>query len=251
MRGLDFLQRSALRVAIVVVAVSAAMSPGRFVFAQEPLVLSSIEDSVNAAIGEAILTTAYNRIGLAVRFELLPAKRASRDVLIGETDGEVQRIATFADGRPHLLRVDVPLFSVDAYIYSLDRGIVDLERDALARLRFGARSGIKFIEDYTRGFEKVFSTRSNDQLFRLLLAQRIDAAILSEHNAGLVSADLANRDRFVRSTKPAATLVLYHFLHRRHFGVVPVIESVFVEMAEEGTIDRLIDETLLNLAAMR
>src|SRR6266581_8521266 len=75
------------------------------VHAQAPLHLARIENMPDQALGSELLRVVYGRLGIAVEFVDLPARRALLESSAGRLDGEVQRIADVHNEFPSLIVV--------------------------------------------------------------------------------------------------------------------------------------------------
>jgi hypothetical protein len=86
--------------------------------AQQLLIFTQIVDTPDQAIGAVIVKAAYEKLGIPVKFAILPGKRALAESSEGRADGEVHRIFEIGDVYPTLLRVPTPINYIEPSVFS-------------------------------------------------------------------------------------------------------------------------------------
>ncbi len=208
----------------------------------DSLTFSKVHDSIHSIVIDAILKQAYAKLGITVTFKELPAARALIDAVCGITDGSSQRIYAIGESYKSLLRVQPPLYIVQAVAYVRDDSITVRNAKDLKPCRVGCRHGIVYIQKFiTKHGLTAVQTQTYEQLFQLLTEKRLDAILVDQVHAAI----------YVRQHEltgihpcdpPLASEALYHYLHEKHADLVPAISRVLAQMKEDGEIDRIIDK---------
>jgi len=198
------------------------------------LIFSGIEGSVNSEISMQVLEKAYAKLGLQIQYRPLPGERALRASNSGAVDGEVFRIANIQKRYKNLIPVPTPINSLQALAFTKDKDIVLQDWQSLKRYRIGIQGGIKFAERTTKGMNPVV-VDTNKQLFRMLDSGRIDVLIAAESNGLKTLADL--RMKGIHALPPLIQpYPLYHYLHKKHAGLVERLDAVLQSMQASGEI---------------
>lgn len=208
---------------------------------RQMLVLSRPEDLV-ATISENVLREAYQRMGIRIYTEIMPAERALMMANSGRINGEVNRIKGIDKAYPNLIRVPVPINRIEAVVFTRHHVFPVTGWDSLKPYLIGIRRGTKFAEKGTRGF-RVQAVDDNAQLFHKLYLGRTDLAVTSR----VEGLDLIKKHRFygIRALEPPlVTLELFHYLHKSRSSMLPKITAVLEDMAKEGRIRAIRDENI-------
>jgi len=210
--------------------------------AKTPMVFSGIEGSVNSDISMQVLEKAYTRLGIAIKYLPLPGERALRTSNSGQIDGEVFRIANVSKRYKNLIQIPTPINTLPGIAFSIDKDFRVQGWQSLKPYQLGIQNGIKFAERGTQGMNPVV-VDTNKQLFRMLNSGRIDVAIAAQTNGLKTLADLKLVD--VKMLQPAIDIYpLYHYLHKKHANLVPLIDVVLQGMRNSGEIRAIREERL-------
>jgi polar amino acid transport system substrate-binding protein len=185
-----------------------------------------------------VLEAAYGRMGIEVAGKKLPAARSLALADKGELDGEVNRIAAIERDYPDLIRVDVPINSVEGVVVTNGRTLENTNLETLRTMRVGIKIGNKYAELLTEGFPELTRMPDENKLMQLLLAGRLDA-LLVDRPWALTQVRSPDGDRLRINEPPLAVIPLYHYLHARHAGLVPGITAELRAMRDSGEIDRI------------
>lgn len=214
--------------------------------AGEPLVFSSVEDSVIDEVGFLVLQEAYSRLNQEITRQTYPAERALVLASGGQNDGVVVRMPGIEREYPDLLMVPVMVTHEDGVVYTKNVSLKVQGWGSLRPYRLGIRRGIKFIEKGTAGMQ-VLSATDNEQLFEMLDRGRVQLVVLPRW-IGTQSLRRVRRSE-IRALEPAAGSVeLYHYLHKRHEARVPAITAALQSMARAGRIAAIRKEYLSTLS---
>jgi len=208
-------------------------------FAGQTLILAMGEDDTTAAAGIlAILKTAYSRIGVEVKGKALPANRALVDSNTGYIDGELCRIAAIESNHPNLIRIPIPVMTVEIMAYTSGNTFPVTGWESLEEQRIGIKAGIQYTEMQTQGMPNVLRTTNHDNLFQLLAADRLDVVIATRSICPIQGGKSCIEEFYVHEP-PLAKLRLYHYLHKKHAALAPLITDQLSRMYESGEMDKI------------
>ena len=214
--------------------------------AQQPLIFTQIVDTPDQAIGAVIVKSAYEKLGIPVKFAILPGKRALAESSEGRADGEVHRIFEIGDVYPTLLRVPTPINYIEPSVFSKKHDFEVTNCVALQGYRIGIVRGVKHSQLCTQGMENVFVGDDLTGVLRMLNAGRVDLLITARIN-GLLMAKELGLDAIKPLSPPLSRFWVYHYLHERHKDLVPTINSVFKAMQESGELEALREQAAQQL----
>jgi len=214
--------------------------------AQQPLTFTQIVDTPDQAIGAVIVKAAYEKLGIPVKFAILPGKRALAESSEGRVDGEVHRIFEVGAEYPTLLRVPTPINYIEPSVFSKKHGFEVTDCAALQGYQIGIVRGVKHSQLCTHGMENVFLGDDLTGVMRMLDAGRIDLLITARIN-GLLLAKELGLDAIKPLSPPLSRLWVYHYLHERHKDLVPTIDAVFKAMQESGELETLREQAVQQL----
>ncbi len=204
------------------------------VFAQAGQTLSfGYIDQPLSSMSLAVLKAAYEKLGYTIETAKGPAARILADSNAGLSDGEVHRIAAISSQYPNLIRIDVPINTVEGMLISCGKtydlkNIKDLEK-----YRVAVRIGNIYATNLTKDLPNVTRTTSADKLLQLLLEGRVDL-LLSDRPWAISQKGLPGNECLRIQEPPLVTIPLYHYIHKRHRALVPAITRVLKKMQNSG-----------------
>lgn len=212
-------------------------------YAQETLKFSKPGPlDYHAQISEEILKEAYNRIGITVTTIEFPGERALRQSNSGNVDGEVNRIQGIKGKYPNLRIVPVAINALKGYVFTKNQKIRIKDWESIRPFKIGLRIGAKYAEYGTADMDFV-KAASNELVFRMLDRGRVDVAISTELEGSLTIQKL-ELEGISLMEPPLVTLDLFHFLHKKHILLVPLITNALEAMAREGRIQKIRNDAL-------
>ncbi len=214
---------------IYIILSSLAMSVS--IYAQENLVLSSM-DSPLAMVGRKILQEAYQRIGIRVDMEVLPAERALYTANNGLFDGVVLRIKEIKKLYPNLRMVPVVVIALEGVVFTKNVTFKVTGWESLKPYTIGILIGSKFAQKGTQGMT-VEQVPTYKHLLLKLHQGKTDIAVTARTN-GLVEIGKLNIKGIKVLEPPLITTNLYHYLHKKHDKLLPKITLVLQAMVKEG-----------------
>lgn len=193
-------------------------------WAEKELTFSTARE-FSAHISEIYIREAYKRLGYNITVRNLPPARALELSNSGRVDGEVFRVADIVKKAPNLVIVPVPLNHLRAMVFTTGLQFEIDGWESLRPYKIGIVRGHRYSESGTEGMNRVAAS-SLKQLFQMLELGRVDVVVSTEFS-GL---DVLLRNDFdsITMLDPAVTqMPVYHFLHKKHAGLVlQVAESI-------------------------
>jgi len=205
-------------------------------FAQEKLVLSRSEGS-KAVISERVVSEAYKRLGIQVKIEKSPTKRALTELNHGKLDGAVSRVKGLEKSYSNLIRVPIVVSTFEAVVFSKNDTLPITGWDSLKPYNIGIKRGMKFAEMGTKGM-KTYPVDKSSQLFQMLNLGRVDLIVISRA-AGLLALKQTQLQDIHMLALPVARIKLYHYLHKKNAAIVPRITKALQDMENEGRIEEI------------
>lgn len=179
------------------------------------------------------LTTAYAKLGYNVSYFTMPSRRGLYESNIGRYDGEMLRVEGIEEEYKNLIPIPVAICYVQSVIVAKPHVLIDSYAD-FKKYRFGITSGYVGLERLVKQYDlQVTRAMKHDALLELLAKDRIDMAIINT----------ANAESFVKSQPEgkfkinysfARRIGLYHYLHKKHEKLVPLITQELEFISDLG-----------------
>lgn len=196
----------------------------------ETLRFSYPDSNLHAAPILEVLTAAYNTIGYQVEGVPIVGKRALTLSNSGQLDGEIFRVYSAAKSYKNLRRIPTPLCVLETYAYATTpipyvNSWLDLKNKTVGHL-----IGIVLYEKRTESMRRKLPYH-HEQLVTMLARGAIDIAIMEKYN-------FINRTAipFHQSPNPLESDKVYHYLHKKHAKLIPLIDAQISSMVKDGTI---------------
>lgn len=212
------------------------------------LKFSCIEGTPDVEISRLVLAEAYGKLGIDITIQELPGLRALIYANEGSTDGELFRAKGLEDEYTNLVRIHVPINSVDVVAVTKSLPFEINGWQSLKQYSIGIQSGISFIESSISNMKELKITRvkNSAQLMRMLENERIDVVVAPRISAILSLSDMKSKTITILEP-PLQSLPLFHYLNKKHHSLVPELEGVLQKMADEGEIERIRDEYISSM----
>jgi ABC-type amino acid transport substrate-binding protein len=208
--------------------------------AQGTLRIARLENVPDQFLGGELLTAIYKRMGMAVEFIDMPAKRSLIESSAGRVDGEVQRILAVQDQYPTLVAVQPSFNSIEPAAFVRSGMSVRVDGwQSLASHSIGIVRGVGSSERGTQGMPTVEPVTTMENLMHSLQAGRFDVAVNDRFSGLLVIRKLGLEGKVQPVDPPLERIPLYHFLHERHRELVPKVGQVIRSMQASGELDKL------------
>lgn len=185
----------------------------------------------------SLLHEAYRRIGLDLTADLLPRERAILAADRGVTDGDVIRIAGLEALYPNLMPVPEPVAHFETIAFTTGFGFKVDGWESLRPYSLCILRGMKIAEQHTEGMRRVLAN-TNDQAIMMLRSNRCEVAVLGHEVWPDVERLQAGPLRALEP--PITSFPLFHYVNRRHAGLVPKLTDALQRMRRDGTIAALL-----------
>ena len=145
----------------------------------------------------------------------------------------------------NLIQVPVSYISDEVVVFSkMDFPVNGWE--SIKPYKIGVRRGDKFVEYNTQGMKRYFA-KGEKQVFEMLALDRVQV-VLTNRIEGLDTISKMSYNKIIKPLFPAiVTNPLFHYLHKKHAALVPLVASEFQAMHEDGTIQQIMDTVEKNL----
>lgn len=183
------------------------------------------------------LTKAYKNLNINIEFPLFPSQRSLIESNKGNTDGETARIENINERYPNLVRIPVAICHMKIHLYSIKTLDIHSYED-LTKYRLGHRQGFLAVEQMFQHLSP-YKVTSTQQLLNMLLNNRIDIISLSKTAAS----SLAKKHPSIKLKQvdiDVPPVKLYHYLHKKHQKIIPLITQELQRLEESGFIKNAI-----------
>lgn len=193
-------------------------------------------DSPAAQYSQALLTQAYQRLGLTPQFIEVPFGRSLVESNKGLLDGEIARVLMTTEHYPNLIAVPYVLFDTEVILYinqSRCHGCNDLSR--IKNVAYVRGSVIvDWLLQHARHSITPVSANSLEQVELLFTEQKVDAAIFTSYDIASTLLDSIPYQRNVIMTLPD-----YHLLHNQHRALANTLALELFKLEQEGIAQAL------------
>lgn len=201
------------------------------------LTLTSVDESLATVVVERVLREAYQRLGIELVVDRVPARRALRMAAEGDSDGELVRIAGLEFEHDCLILVPVPVGVVEGVVFTTRPPFSVSGWNSLLSYRVGVQRGLRILERGRYSME-VLLVSSTSQLFKLMIADRVDTIVVPSLT-GIKVLKTHGLKGVKQLEPPLFSHDLYHYLHWKNRALVPAITEVLQNMRSEGRIKQI------------
>jgi len=201
------------------------------------LTLTSVDETLATVVIERVLREAYQRLGIELVVDRVPAKRALRMAAEGDSDGELVRIAGLEFEHDGLILVPVPVGVVEGVVFTTRPPFSVSGWSSLLSYRVGVQRGLRTLERGRYGMEVLLAS-STSQLFELMIADRVDTIVVP-NLTGIKVLKTSGLKGVRQLNPPLFSHDLYHYLHWKNRDLVPAITEVLRTMRSEGRIKQI------------
>ena len=211
-------------------------------------VFQSLVKSPEMKIVENIITEAYRRAGCRVRFvrksELVRGEIFDL-ISKGVYDGELARIDGLDEDCPELIKVYSPVSWVEPVVLSKKRILTKYGWCGIGTHRVGVLEDSMFSSVVTANSKKV-PAKSFDGLVEMLIADRIDIAILPSLTANIYLKKYKEAKISILVPQPEKIL-LYHYLDKKYSTLAARLSDIIRTMLYDGTVRKITERTLKDI----
>jgi len=218
-------------------------------YAQKTITLGGSLNLKNSFYGRwshLIYSEAFERLGYKFVYKGYPTARLAVESKIGRIDGEINRVASYAELRPNLIRVEESHFSTRNIAFASRPGIkVDNWHSLLnTNYKVEYRRGSKIYEKYLTKYvsaENLSDITSSEQGLKRLLLGRIDIFTELDHPAREILESLDPLLYPIAHIYQAGVLGSYPsyvYLHTHHQKLAQQLSVTLIKMKQEGLIEK-------------
>jgi len=200
---------------------------------------SAMKGTTEVKLFNRAYSEVFRRLGYKLIIEFYPSKRSSNLAGRGQIDGEVNRVYSYNEANPNLIRVDEHFKTHKFVVYTT---LPNREFSSWADLdskkyRIAYRRGVKIVEFGLRPFVKLEDIDTVSKInhgLQMVANGRADLYIGDETLAGPVF-DKLNLPK-LRNAGVIDSSTTHMFLHKKHKNLVPKVSLALKELKEEGFV---------------
>lgn len=175
-------------------------------------------------IYDIILQNAFDQVGVQIIINHLASSRSIENVEIGIDDGEFARIKGLSSTYRNILLVDEKLVDFAFTAFAKDKSLLLEDWNSLSRYNVAYLKGWKIYEKNSVGAKSVLVSSSEEELFRLLINDRVDI-VLYERLRGLSFLEKNNIHGVFPLSRPLAVKGMYLYLNKRHAALITPLQQ--------------------------
>src|SRR4029450_7944471 len=141
------------------------------------IVLSRLANVPDQLVGGETPKAVYAKLGIAVEFLDVEAKRALALSSAGDVDGEIQRVAAVAQQYPTLLQLKPAINYIEPAPFTTELDFAVAGWSSIKDYQVGIVRGVGSSEAGTKGMAKVYRATSLEELVRMLDRERFDLLV--------------------------------------------------------------------------
>jgi len=195
------------------------------------------EKNVFHEAAAAIIREAYKSLGVKIVFKVLPGERSLQLSNNGVIDGELVRIAGIDKVYTNLIRIPVSHVTAEQMAFGHHATIIIDGWQSLSPYKLAFHRGYKVAEKNTEHMNR-YLTRTDEAAFRMVASGRMDLALANRFTGAKIIHDL-KLTNVVMLRPPVEVDPLFHYLHKKHAGLVPQIAAVLRRMEADGEIEAI------------
>ncbi|MBT0665934.1 transporter substrate-binding domain-containing protein [Geobacter pelophilus] len=202
-------------------------------------------NSTDTATGscDRILTEAFRRLGMNLKIVQLPSERALQNANQGIDDGNFVRVEGMEKMYPNLIRVPEAITTLEFTAFTKNDSIRITNWESLVPYRVAIVNGWKILENNIVGVKSLTKVRDEHVLFPLLLTGKVDIVVYDRRQGEYALKQLGAEG--VRALQPPLIVKpMYPYLNKRHADLVPKLDQILKAMKKDGTVKRIVTETL-------
>ncbi|MCF6433926.1 hypothetical protein [Pseudoalteromonas sp. MMG022] len=176
-----------------------------------------------------LLASAYKKIGIEPKFELINDKRALKLLDQGAIDADTAKSLEFVDHYQNIIVVPTPISQIDVVLLCQSKLPCDLSVLKDANRSLGIIAADEFYAQLLEGSEiSILELTSFETLLKIFDQNKIDYAIVvfDDYTKNTM---LKYNNRFLIQQK-----IGYHLLSKKHQGLVEKLDKAIIQTRAEG-----------------
>ncbi|MEJ6474020.1 hypothetical protein [Pseudoalteromonas piscicida] len=181
-----------------------------------------------------LMTIVYEALGIELKLEEFNHKSSLIAANAGNLDGQLGRVASIEKDYPNLVRVDYPLFQFTLQLFSLCNECT-LEDLKSLTIRSGYPVASTYLETHNIGAYTI-NVKSVIAQLNLVIQKQVEGALILDFH---LKPHLKNIKAETLQIKNLAVVESFHFVHKKHTQLVPLITAKLKELEKDGVIAML------------
>ncbi|VAW67005.1 hypothetical protein MNBD_GAMMA09-1462 [hydrothermal vent metagenome] len=194
---------------------------------------------------DLIVKNMFQRVGVEVRTVTLPSERSLINANTGVDDGNIARIKGIEKKYKNLLMVPGKIIDFDFVAFTKNRQFEVVGWEGLKPYNVAFINGWKAFEKKVKHYKSLMRTRDSAQLFELLNNDRVDIVLYDLWSGVWWTRQHADDIHYLQP--PIASYELYLYINKKHKKLLSGLSRALRSMKEDGTYQRIYDETLNKL----
>lgn len=199
---------------------------------------------------ELLAKEVYHRIGIAIALAHVPSARVLRNANEGIDDGILSRVGGMDALFPNLVQFREKVMDRQYVAFTRRDDITVAGWHSLKAYHVAFINGWKIFGRNVTDAKSITRVRTPEQLFLLLRHDRADVVLISRW-AGLHQVKDLGLTNVRVLEPPLATKEVFFYTNKKHAAVIPRASAALKAMKEDGTYQRIFEETLGRLAPNR
>ncbi len=191
---------------------------------------------------DQVVTEMLQRVGLEPSFEFLHEERGLLALNMGLDDGNLPRVKGLEKIYPNIRQVPGKVMDFHFQVFSKNADVVVNGWDSLRGHDVAFVNGWKILEQNVKT-DLINKVSTSEQLFKLLDQDRTQLVIYEKwqgleliRKLGLVGIHVIE--------PPLITREMYLYVNKRHEKLIPQLAQALAEMKEDGSYQRIYQQTL-------
>ncbi|GMR20622.1 MAG: transporter substrate-binding domain-containing protein [Gammaproteobacteria bacterium] len=196
---------------------------------------------------DVVVKEALGRTGFGLESVRLPAERALINANAGIDDGDLLRIAGLQKTYPNLIQVPEKIIDLEFVVFTKHAEFPITGWRSLEPYSVAIVTGWKILERNINETVELTKVKNVDQLFTMLLKDRVDTLVYSRWDGlGFI------KQRHIRGVRilepPLVRRGMYVYLHKKHQHLVPKLAAALRAMKADGSYRRTFQQILAPVA---
>lgn len=204
---------------------------------------ASIEYLAEQEVGSRVVKKIYQKIGIKVHLYPMPANRAEKSAIQGKMDGEVLRIGHYGDVNPSMVRVPTSFYKLETAVFARNNATISInDKTDLISQNVVVVRGVKHTSLVSMYAKKTTELSSTLHMMDFLSKGRADIALTNSLDGFL---EIVRRGHSGISMLRIclAEFDLFHYLHKKHRGIVSTVDDTIKTMIRSGEMSQLIKDS--------
>jgi polar amino acid transport system substrate-binding protein len=155
------------------------------------------------------------------------------------------RIFSYGIENSTVIRVPTPYYYLETMAFvRKDSDIIINNAEDLTSYNIVKVCGVKHTDNITKGLDNLHDLNNTKQIMIFLDKGKANIALTNTINGKAVIKEL-NLKNLTAFEHPLASLALFHYIHKRHELIVPMVDGVIKKMRDAGELKILIEKTEL------